>query len=80
MKRAQEIISGHRRLSYREEQVLILATQGYKNREIAEHLGIAMKTVETHRSNIMNKLALTNLAQLIHFAIREGYITIEVER
>lgn len=77
MKRAQEIRNGHRRLSYREEQVLILATQGYKNREIAEHLGIANKTVETHRANIMNKLALTNLAQLIFWAIRNDYITIE---
>lgn len=79
-KRAMELRDGHRRLTYREEQVLILTAQGFKNRETAEHLGIAIKTVETHRANIMNKLNLINLAEMIRFAIRKGYITIEVER
>lgn len=52
---------------------------GYKNREVAEKLGIASKTVETHRANIMNKLALRNVAQLIRYAIRKGMVSVEVE-
>lgn len=59
---------------------MILVAQGNFSREIAKHLKISEKTVETHRAHIMNKLNLRNLAQLIHFAIREGFITIEVER
>jgi len=52
---------------------------GYKNREVAEKLEIAAKTVETHRANIMNKLALRNIAQLIRYAIRKGFISIETD-
>lgn len=40
---------------------------------------MAVKTVETHRANIMNKLALRNVAQLIRYAIQKGMITIEDE-
>lgn len=68
-----------RELSKREREVLKLAAEGYKNREIAEQFGIAVKTVETHRANIMNKLAFRNVAQLIRYAIQKGLVSVEIE-
>lgn len=68
-----------REITNREREVLKLIAKGFKNREIAEKLGISTKTVETHRANIMNKLALRNVAQLIHYAIREKIITVETD-
>lgn len=68
-----------RTITPREKEVLRLAAMGYKNREIADQLGVRVKTVETHRANIMNKLALRNVAQLIRYAIVKGIISIEVE-
>jgi two-component system response regulator NreC len=74
------ILTGQpRTLTQREREVVSLIAQGYKNREAAEQLGISVKTVETHRANIMNKLALPNLAQLIHYAIKTGLISIETD-
>ncbi|MDO8608555.1 MAG: response regulator transcription factor [Phaeospirillum sp.] len=61
-------------LTPREGQVLRLIAQGQKNREIAEDLGIAIKTVETHRTKIMQKLDLHNSAELAAYAIRRGLI------
>lgn len=70
-------MSEKRALTKREKEIVALVAEGYKNREVAEKLGISVKTVETHRANIMNKLALRNLAQLIHYAIRTGMVNIE---
>ncbi|MFY9268491.1 MAG: response regulator transcription factor [Candidatus Manganitrophaceae bacterium] len=69
-----------RSLTKREQEVIRLVAEGYKNREVAERLGIRVKTVETHRANIMNKLALRNVAQLIRYAIQKGFVEIEKER
>jgi DNA-binding NarL/FixJ family response regulator len=49
-------------------------TLGLSPREISEHLGISHKTVETHRSNLLKKLGLNRMADLIRLAIREGLI------
>lgn len=68
-----------RDITEREREVVRLVAAGLRNREIAEHLHISVKTVETHRSNIMNKLAFRNAAQLIHYAIKKGLISIEME-
>ncbi len=68
-----------RTLTKREIEVVQLVAQGCKNREVAEKLGIKTKTVETHRSNIMNKLAFRNVAQLIRYAIQKGLVPIEIE-
>lgn len=72
-------MSEKRALTKREKEIVSLVAEGYKNREVAEKLGISVKTVETHRANIMNKLALRNLAQLIHYAIRTGMVNIQNE-
>ena len=61
-------------LTGREGQVLRLIAQGLKNREIADSLSIAVKTVETHRTKIMQKLNLHNSAELATYAIRRGLI------
>lgn len=68
-----------RPITEREREVVRLVAQGYKNREIADELGISVKTIETHRANIMNKLALRNVAQLIHYAIQKGMITVKID-
>lgn len=68
-----------RELTKREKEVVRWVAMGYKNREVAEKLGIAVKTVETHRANIMNKIALRNVAQLIRYAIQKGMVPLEME-
>jgi DNA-binding NarL/FixJ family response regulator len=76
----QRIISAavyRRELTKREIDVLKLVAQGYKNREIAKQLGVAVKTVENHRVNIMNKLALRNTVQMIRYALEKGVVPIE---
>ena len=50
--------------------MLRLLAQSRKMREIAEEMGISVKTIETHRSRIMSKLEIDNLPGLVRFAIR----------
>jgi DNA-binding NarL/FixJ family response regulator len=63
-----------RGLSARQREVLKLIAEGKRNREIAEALGISVKTVEKHRSNVMQKLDLHNTAALTTFAIESRLI------
>lgn len=59
----------------REAEIIRLLAEGKTNKEIAAQLGITVRTVETHRANIMLKLGLHSLAELIHYAIREKIFT-----
>jgi len=52
--------------------VVELVVDGRSNRQIAEALRIGVRTVEMHRSNLMEKLRVSSVAALIHFAIRSG--------
>lgn len=61
-------------LTDREKQVLKLVAEGNSNKEIAEILGISVKTAMTHREHLMEKLALHNRADLIRFAVRRGVV------
>ncbi|NNK86048.1 MAG: response regulator transcription factor [Desulfobacterales bacterium] len=61
-------------LTAREQEVLQLIAEGYKNKEIAEMLFISVKTVDTHRTNLMRKLDLHNASALTAFAIENGLI------
>ncbi len=63
------------RTTPRELEIIRLLAQGKSNKEIAALLGITVKTVETHRARIMLKLGLHSLAELIHYAIRQGIIS-----
>ena len=59
-------------LSARERQVLQLLAEGRSAKSIAGELGVSIKTVETHRANIMKKLGKHSIAELTKYAIREG--------
>lgn len=63
-----------RLLSPREMEVLKLVAEGYTNQEIADRLVISIKTVQAHRANVMEKLGLHNITQLVRFAISAGLI------
>src|SRR5262245_24369023 len=61
-------------LTVREAEVLQLLAEGRSNKEVATELGISVKTAETHRSNLMLKLGLHSISDLIHYAIRNKLI------
>lgn len=63
-------------LSKREEEVLILIANGKKTREVADELFISVKTVETHKQHILDKLGLTNTVQLVRYAIENDFVEI----
>ncbi len=65
------------RLTPRERQVLKLVAEGYSNKEIASALDVAVKTVMTHRANLMDKLNIHNRSKLIQFAIRTGVVPVK---
>jgi len=62
-------------LSSREKQVLMLISNGKSNREIAEILSLSAKTVDNHRSRIMQKLNLHSISELMSYAFKNGLIT-----
>lgn len=61
-------------LTARERQVLQLAAEGHSNAEIAKRLSIGVRTVETHRSNVLHKLSLKNQSELIRYAVQRGLL------
>jgi two-component system response regulator NreC len=66
----------YQRLTDREREMLKLVAEGYTAKEIADMLVISLRTVETHKTNLMKKLNIHNKADLIRFAIRRGIITV----
>jgi len=64
------------RLTRRELQVMEMLARGMTNREIAHDLEISIKTIDTHRSHLLKKLALRNNADLARFAVKHGYVTL----
>jgi two-component system response regulator NreC len=68
----------YRQLSDRERQVLQLLAEGNSTKEIAFKLHVSVKTIESHRQNIMNKLGIRTLAGLTKFAVREGLTSLDV--
>ena len=61
-------------LTRREASVAKLLAQGYTNRQIAEELGLSVRTAETHRANIMSKLGVTSRVELVRWAARQRLI------
>jgi two-component system response regulator NreC len=64
-------------LSEREKEVLGWIAKGYSNKEIAEHLIISVKTVESHKSNLMEKLGLKTRPELVKLAMKKGLLNFE---
>jgi len=69
--------SGLEMLTEREREVLQLLAEGKSTKEIALKLHISVKTVETHRRQIMNKLNIYTVAELTKYAIRKGLTSLE---
>jgi DNA-binding NarL/FixJ family response regulator len=65
-------------LSLREQQVLQLVAEGKSSKDVAARLNIAEKTAETHRANLMSKLDLHSLANLVVYAVRNEFIRVQI--
>jgi two-component system, NarL family, response regulator NreC len=75
----QRVRTGEERDSYsalteREREILKLVAEGYTNNQIGERLFISPKTVDTHRTHIMDKLNLHSRAELVKYAMRRGLL------
>jgi two-component system response regulator NreC len=75
--READVRDSYDQLSDREREVLQLIAEGYGNREISEQLFVSVKTVEAHKSRIMSKLEINNMAQLVKYAIRKGLTSLD---
>jgi two-component system response regulator NreC len=64
-------------LTDREKQVLKLVAEGLANKEVADVLGISVKTAMSHREKVMEKLGLHNRTELVRFALRRGVIRVD---
>jgi DNA-binding NarL/FixJ family response regulator len=65
-------------LTAREREVLQLIAEGNSTKEIAARLSVSVKTVETHRRQIMEKLGIFSIAELTKYAIREGLTSLHI--
>ncbi|PZD95481.1 DNA-binding response regulator [Paenibacillus sambharensis] len=77
MKQGGEPAGAYETLSEREKEILGWIAKGYSNKEIADNLVISVKTVETHKSNLMEKLGLKTRPELIKFALKKGLLNFE---
>ena len=71
----EDIKDHYEQLTDREREILKLVVEGYKTPQIAEMLTITPKTVEGHKTSMMNKLGIYNTIELVKYAIRRGIIT-----
>ena len=71
---AHGLTDSYELLTAREKEVLQLLAEGRTNKEVATALDLGVSTVETHRSNLMQKLNLHNTAEIVLYAVRKGII------
>lgn len=64
-------------LSEREKEILSLVAKGYSNKEVADQLVISVKTVESHKANVMEKLGLKTRPDLVKYAMKKGLMNFE---
>lgn len=76
-RRDEDEADAYRQLTDREREVLQLLAEGASTKEIASELIVSVKTIETHRKNIMTKLSLGSVAELTKYAIREGITSLD---
>lgn len=67
--------AGMEQLSIREREVLALLARGHTNREAADQLGLSMRSVETYRARINEKLGFSSKADLVRYALENGVLT-----
>lgn len=72
LKEIPELVS--ERLTSREREIVQLLAEGKSSKEVASSLGISIKTAETHRANVMRKLELHNVSELVRYAVRNQII------
>lgn len=65
------------KLTPREEEIVSLLAKGYANKEIAEKLFVSVKTIESHKSKIMEKLNLKTRPELVKYALKQGLLDFE---
>jgi DNA-binding NarL/FixJ family response regulator len=68
------------KLTPREKEIILLTGRGLRNKEIAEKMCLSVRTIETHRANLMEKLNLNSHSQLVHFALKTGLIRTDPQR
>ena len=76
MRRADTLADGvaHESVTAREREIIQLLAEGRSNKEAASTLGISVKTIEAHRANIMRKLRLRSVSDLVRYAIRNKMV------
>lgn len=77
VRRVDGDISSLEKLTARQREILQLVAEGKTTKEIAKILRISIKTVETHRSDLMTRLDIHDIAGLVRYAIRTGVISVE---
>jgi DNA-binding NarL/FixJ family response regulator len=65
-------------LTSREREIVQLLAEGKSSKEVASHLNLSLKTVETHRSNIMRKLNLHSVSELVLYAVRNNMVQVAI--
>lgn len=65
-------------LTPRQREILQLVAEGFTSKDVAQRLGLSLKTVDTHRAQIMERLGVHDVAGLVRFALRVGLVTPEV--
>ena len=73
---AEDVLNPHEILSKREIEILTMFAEGFINKEIADKLFISIRTVESHKNHIMQKLNLKTQVELVKYAIRHNLINI----
>ena len=71
----ERVVDSLQQLSQREQEVLRRVAQGYNNRQIAEHLYLSVKTVESYKARAMEKLKLHSRVDLVRYAVQHGLIS-----
>src|SRR4030042_3671017 len=66
--------NSHNRLTSREKEILKIIAEGKKNKDIASLLGIRSRTVQAHRTNLMDKLGAHDRTELVKYAVRKGMV------
>lgn len=75
----QELAAAAGALTPRELEVIKLVAEGHTNQDIADRLGLSRKTVDAHRTNLMRKLGLHDVTEIVKYALRHGIISLGPE-